>query len=94
MAALTAYFTNQVAKTIHTAVTTGNAVFSHWMVTAQTAGGALPFGCQIRDGRLWRLGAAVVTPEEADLFAAIDLPYIPPEDRSALDWFVRGRCQP
>lgn len=70
---------------------TGNAVFSHWMVTSQAAGGALPFGYKVADGRLWHLGAHIDTPEEPDLFAAISLPYIPPADRSAFDYFQRGR---
>jgi DNA polymerase/3'-5' exonuclease PolX len=73
-------------------IRTGCAVFSHWMVTAESAGGALPFGYKIAEGRLWHLGQAVATPEEPDLFAAIGLPYIPPADRSAIDWFQRSRA--
>lgn len=72
-------------------IRTGNAVFSHWMVTSQAAGGALPFGYKVAEGRLWHHGARLTTPEEADLFAAIGLPFIPPADRSAIDWFQRAR---
>lgn len=71
-------------------IRTGGEEFSHWMVTAQSAKGALPFGYQVRDGRLWHLGQLVDTPEETDVFAAIGLPYIPPEQRSGHGWFMRG----
>lgn len=71
-------------------IKTGGEEFSHWMVTAQEAHGALPFGIQVKDGRLWKMGRPIDTPEEIDVFNAIGLPYIPPEQRSGHGWFRQG----
>lgn len=68
-------------------IRTGNREFSHWMVTPRTLGGALPFGMQVRDGRLWQKGAPLATPEEIDVFLAAGVPYRAPAARSAQGWF-------
>lgn len=69
---------------------TGCAEFSHWLVTPQAKGGALPAKMCLRDGRMWRdvlrNPAALETPEEADVFRAIGLAWIPPEARTAGRW--------
>lgn len=44
--------------------------------------GILPVGYQFREGELWRGEMHIPTPEEKDVFAALDLPYIPPPLRS------------
>lgn len=83
---------------VQLAIRTGNADFSHWLVTAQHQGGALPTGYYIIEGRLARYtgpdrltqrATPLPTPEEADLFAAIGLPWIPPAERTAGRWTRR-----
>lgn len=44
--------------------------------------GILPAGYQFREGELWRDEFHLPTPEEKDVFAALDLPYIAPPLRS------------
>jgi DNA polymerase/3'-5' exonuclease PolX len=70
-------------------IRTGSADFSHWLVTRHTQGGALPNDLSVSAGRLWRSGSALETPEEADVFRAIGLPYIAPERRLAGRWHRR-----
>ncbi len=73
-------------------IRTGNAEFSHWMVSQRKIGGALPSDLRVHEARLWRAGIALPTPEEADVFRAIGLPYVPPPARSARGWFMRGQA--
>jgi len=70
---------------------TGSVEFSRRLVTPQEYGGAMPTLMFCRDGRLWKLphaeackdqAAALDTPEERDVFAALGLPWIAPRDRS------------
>ena len=75
------------------AIRTGSAEFSRRLVTPRymRADGLLPSDYAIRDGQLWRepwsqeqrriVPMVVPTPEEADLFRAIGLAWIPPEER-------------
>ena len=42
----------------------------------------MPEGYRVRDGALWDGERLVETPEEADLFAALGLPWLPPERRT------------
>lgn len=63
------------------AIRTGSWEFSRWLVTSQAAGGATPEGFIFRDGRLYAQGRLLTTPEEADVFAALGLAYIPPRQR-------------
>lgn len=83
---------------VQLAIRTGSADFSHWLVTPSYNGGALPPGYYIIDGRLARFtgpdrltqrAMPLPTPEEADLFAFIGLPWIPPAERTAGRWTRR-----
>lgn len=65
------------------AIRTGPADFSKMLVTKRSNGGAMPDGLQQRTGALWGPRGKIDTPEEADYFAAIGIPYWPPEDRTA-----------
>lgn len=63
-------------------VRTGPMRFSKRMVTPRSAGGALPPGCEVRDSfHLYRFGGVVECPDEQSVFAALGLPWIPPECR-------------
>lgn len=64
-------------------IRTGPEEFSHWLVTKIQNGGALPRYCQIKDGNLWSAGKIIPTPEERDVFWALNLPYTEPKDRVA-----------
>lgn len=63
-------------------IRTGSWEFSHWLVTAQAAGGACPNEVQFRDGRLHAHGRLLSTAEETDVFAALGLVYIAPPLRA------------
>lgn len=63
------------------AIRTGSAEFSHRLVTQRAAGGLLPDDLMVRDGRVWRNGIALPTPEERDVFELIG-GRVPPELRS------------
>ena len=63
-------------------VRTGPGAFSTRLVTARRYGGGMPEGFRVRDGALWDGERPVATPEEADLFAALGLPWLPPERRT------------
>ena len=64
------------------AIRTGSAEFSRRLVTSKLHGGMMPSHLRVKDGALWRRdGEMVPTPEEADVFAAIGLAWIPPEAR-------------
>lgn len=65
------------------AIRTGDAGFSHLLVTARAHGGLMPDGMRHDDGRLWREGQQVPCPTEAHLFAALNLPLVPPVQRTA-----------
>ena len=62
-------------------IRTGSADFSRWLVTSQPARGAAPAEVAFIDGRLTAHGRLLHTPEEADVFNALGLAYIPPADR-------------
>lgn len=64
-------------------IRTGPAEFSKRLVTQKRFGGLLPNHWSVRDGAMWNgLGELVPTPEEADVFRAIELDWIEPEVRS------------
>lgn len=63
-------------------IRTGSGVFSRNMVAAQSIGGFMPDGFKVQDGRLWRNGELLETPEEVDVFRAYGLDYVQPEDRT------------
>ncbi len=67
---------------------TGSADFSKWLVSPRTAGGArLPYRF-VKDCRVWEWGksAPLATPEEADVFVALGVPWVPLEKRDRGYW--------
>lgn len=62
-------------------IRTGPADFSHRLVTDRRHGGCLFGGWKVKDGRLWGYHGVLDTPEEADVFTALEMGYIKPEDR-------------
>lgn len=67
-------------------IRTGSAEFSQWLVTEPCRKKAARF----QEGRLWVAGRLVDTPEEADVFEALDVPWIPPEERDDGRWHEAG----
>jgi DNA polymerase/3'-5' exonuclease PolX len=63
-------------------IRTGPGAFSTRLVTQRRYGGGMPEGHRVRDGALWDGERLVETPEEADLFRALGLPWLPPERRT------------
>jgi len=66
------------------AIRTGPSEFSRALVTRRSLGGAMPDEIEQREGALYGAGGRIDTPEEADFFAALGLPWIRPEERTAL----------
>jgi DNA polymerase/3'-5' exonuclease PolX len=69
-------------------IRTGNAEWSHLLVTPRRQGGFMPDDMWHKDGYLWRAkdceeGEVVPCPEEADFFREMGLPLAPPADRNA-----------
>jgi len=63
-------------------IRTGPAEFSHRLVTPRRQGGLCPDFLRFRDGRVWHEdGTLYDTPEEADVFARLGVPFVPPEER-------------
>lgn len=67
-------------------IRTGSAEFSHRLVTPVEQGGWCPAGFYFKDGQLWIIQGSGVhvalhTPEETQVFAAIQRPCVAPEDR-------------
>lgn len=71
-------------------IRTGCAEFSRWMVTPRQKGGALPSYMYAADGLLFDGVNMVPTPEEADVFAAMGLRWIEPEERTQGFWNQAG----
>ena len=64
-------------------IRTGCAEFSNWLVTERRKGGGCPTGMAFREGRIIGYdGKPLSTPEEADVFAALELDWIAPEERT------------
>jgi DNA polymerase/3'-5' exonuclease PolX len=62
-------------------IRTGSADFSRRMVTKQSMGGLMPNDLSVSDGRVWRNGATLDTPEEADVFKLWGMGFVEPKDR-------------
>lgn len=60
---------------------TGSAEFSRRLVTIRQKGGLLPSYLRVREGRVWAGEHALETPEEVDVFKALNLQWIAPEKR-------------
>ena len=65
------------------ALRTGPGDYTHWLVTPKRFGGGLPGHIELRHGALWNHSTLVPTPEEEDLFKALDIPFVKPELRCA-----------
>lgn len=64
-------------------IRTGCAEFSNWLVTERRKGGGCPTGMKFHEGRLIGYdGTPLSTPEESDVFAALELDWIAPEERT------------
>lgn len=66
-------------------IRTGPAEFSHQLVTSRSHGGLLPNWLRVSEGRIWRGVTPLSTPEERDVFEAIGLDWIEPQDRTGLE---------
>jgi hypothetical protein len=66
------------------AIRTGDATFSHQLVTKQSEGGLMPKGYFHHGGYLKHLErGAIPVPTEADYSAELGLPLVPPAERNA-----------
>jgi hypothetical protein len=63
------------------ALRTGPALYSQWLVTQRSRGGALHDDAYIRDGAVWYDGEPLPMAEESDLFAFLGTPLLPPAER-------------
>jgi hypothetical protein len=61
---------------------TGPRPFNEQWARHQRLGGWLPNNVTLRGGRVYVDGEVVATPEEADFFAVLGLPYLEPHERS------------
>jgi DNA polymerase/3'-5' exonuclease PolX len=68
-------------------IRTGSADFSHWLVTPRKYGGGCPSHLKFVEGRVMYGVQALETPEEADVFKALDLKWVPIENRSDRRWY-------
>lgn len=64
-------------------IRTGPAEYSHRLVTPRQQNGLCPAHLRFKDGRLYCQGQKepLATPEEKDVFEALDLDFVPPEER-------------
>lgn len=60
---------------------TGPSEYAKWIVTSETAGGALPQYLNMRDGGIYMRDQLKETPEEKDVYRLIRLPYAEPNHR-------------
>jgi len=61
---------------------TGDADFSHKLVTPRSLGGVMPDALRLHEGLLWRSGQVVPAPDEPDFFRALGLVWIDPPQRN------------
>ncbi|RMG91197.1 MAG: hypothetical protein D6706_18435 [Chloroflexi bacterium] len=80
------FLANETNWGVILALRTGSADFSHWLVTPQVQGGAMPAGMQCQGGYLRRHGKTLTTLEEQDLFAHLGLEWISPLEREVGLW--------
>lgn len=62
-------------------IRTGPAEYSHKFVMPKTQGGMLHGWQKVRDGAMWAGEKQIATPEEEDVYLAIGMPYIQPQER-------------
>lgn len=102
--ALDLFITDAEGWGVQFTLRTGNADFSHALVTERgklgqtpdghTVPGLLPVGMKVQGGRIRsHNGVALPTPEESDVFKALGLPHVAPGDRdmSMVVRLVRGK---
>lgn len=66
------------------AIRTGDATFSHQLVTRQSEGGLMPKGYFHHGGQMKHLDRGVIpVPTEEDYFKELGLPLVPPAERNA-----------
>jgi DNA polymerase/3'-5' exonuclease PolX len=65
------------------AIRTGDAEFSHLLVTKRSQGGAMPDRLSQREGALWEGLTLLPTDTEEAYFEALGLPWLPPSQRTA-----------
>lgn len=58
-------------------IRTGDAEFSHLLVTSRAHGGCMPEGMRQREGYLWRGAERLVCPSEARFFQALGVDTVP-----------------
>lgn len=75
-------------------IRTGPADFSHRLVTPRLMGGWLPTGMHVKDGAIHDQGVILQTPTEAEVFAIIGAPFLPPEKRTDTVQLIRYRHEP
>lgn len=68
---------------VNLTIRTGDSNFSHRLVTPKSQGGFCPDGYRFSGARLWKDGHPVDLAEEADLFAALGLPWVEPWNRNS-----------
>lgn len=69
------------------AIRTGPADFSHWLVTSERRGGAMPYFAKCENGGVYSSGSLIEMPEEKDLFDFLKIDSLPPSQRKAPDGF-------
>ena len=62
-------------------IRTGSAAFSHKLVTKRSLGGFCPSNLHFKDGRMWNGDEVLDTPEEMDVFNALNMKWVEPELR-------------
>lgn len=68
---------------VNATLRTGCAEFSHWLVTEKRQGGARPAHLTLKDAVLHEVGRPLDLREERDLFAALEIDWVEPEERTA-----------
>ncbi len=63
-------------------IRTGNAEFSHKMVTKRSLGGWMPDAYNVKEARVWQGETALHTPSELDVFALWGMDYVEPQQRT------------
>lgn len=67
-------------------IRTGSADFTHWLVSPRRMGGGCPSHLRFSEGRIIENGKPLETPEEHDVFAALEQRWVEPIDRIAGRW--------
>ena len=62
-------------------IRTGSAEFVHKLVTKRSQGGFCPSNLRFKDGRIWNGDEVLDTPEEEDVFNALNMKWVKPESR-------------